>query len=63
MPEKMTAAMRRDAKEGQFSSISEFVRQLYRDYQEQRVLARLRKSQAEIAEGKGKVLRSLKDLR
>ena len=51
-------------KKGKYSTKSEFVRDLIRDRMEYEDLVRsVRKSQAEFRAGKGKVLRSLKDLR
>ncbi len=50
-------------KEGNFSSKSEFVRDLLRSWQERKLLAEIEASRREIASGKGKVLKSLRDLR
>ncbi len=63
LPEKMTKLVEREVKEGGFSTKSEFFRALIRMREENKLLEELRESQREIAEGKGKVLRSLKDLR
>lgn len=50
-------------KSGRYSSKSEFFRALIRLWQDEQLLQEIRESQKEIAAGKGKVLRSLKDLR
>lgn len=49
-------------KEGNYASTSEFFRDLLRNWRQNRLLSELRESQKEIKGGKGKVLRSLKDL-
>jgi len=48
---------------GQYASKSEFFRSLLRDWQEKNLTSKLKKSQQEIKQGKGKLLSSLKDLR
>lgn len=63
LPNKLAAFARREAKERNYASVSEFIRSLLRQYEETRILAELRQSQADARAGKGKVLRSLKDLR
>ena len=51
-------------KRGKYSSKSEFLRELIRErLEEEDLLRRVRISQKEIEQGKGKILRSLKDLR
>lgn len=51
-------------KKGKYSSKSEFLRELIRErVEEEDLIRRVRRSQKEIEQGKGKVLRSLKDLR
>ncbi|MDP2741813.1 MAG: ribbon-helix-helix domain-containing protein [bacterium] len=51
-------------KRGKYSSKSEFLRELIRArLEEDDLLRRVKISQKEIAQGKGKILRSLKDLR
>ena len=51
-------------KKGKYSSKSEFLRELIRERIEQEdLLNRVKISQKEIKQGKGKILRSLKDLR
>lgn len=49
---------------GSYSSASEFFRMLFRRWQkEEKLLRELEASRKEVREGKGKVLRSLADLR
>ncbi len=51
-------------KRGKYSSKSEFLRELIRArLEEDDLLRRVKVSQKEIRQGKGKILRSLKDLR
>jgi Arc/MetJ-type ribon-helix-helix transcriptional regulator len=51
-------------KKGKYSSKSEFLRELIREkFEEDDLVRRVRISQKEIEQGKGKILRSLKDLR
>lgn len=63
LPTKLVKVVKREVKVRGFASVSEFFRHLLRRWQEDELLAGLRESQREIAAGKGKVLRSLKDLR
>ena len=62
----MPASLKREVdtyvKEGQYASVSEFFRDMLRSWKRATLLSELRKSQKEIKEGKGKILRSLKDL-
>lgn len=50
-------------KSGRYSSKSEFFRDLIRLWQDEKLLNDVRESEKEFAEGRGRVLRSLKDLR
>jgi Arc/MetJ-type ribon-helix-helix transcriptional regulator len=52
-----------EVKVGGYASTSEFFRELLREWKKNNLLRELQQSRAEIAAGKGKVLRSLKDLR
>ena len=63
LPEKMATRVRREVKRGHYQSTSEFFRDLLRAWMDDRLLLDLHESQKEIAAGKGKTLRSLKDLR
>ncbi|MBI3638449.1 ribbon-helix-helix protein, CopG family [Candidatus Wolfebacteria bacterium] len=63
LPKEMNKEVERAVKSGQYASKSEFFRDLIRLWKEEQFLQELRKSQADIAAGKGKILKSLKDLR
>ncbi len=63
MPNEMVKVIKKEVKRGQYASTSEFFRGLVRSWQEEKLLIDLKESQSEIRKGKGKVLRSLKDLR
>ncbi len=63
LPENMARMVEKEVKSGKFATKSEFFRALIRKWEEKRLLAELRESQKEIAGGKGKILRSLRDLR
>lgn len=63
MPANMKKEVDTYVKEGQYASVSEFFRDLLRSWKEAKLLASLRESQREIREGKGKILKSFKDLR
>lgn len=62
LPAKMASFVRRESKEHNFASVSEFIRSLLREYEENRLLAKLRRSQADVRAGRVKLLRSLEDL-
>jgi len=63
LPAKLKNEVDIAVKDGQYATRSEFFRYLLRAWKEEQVLKELRKSQKEAAEGKGRVLKSLKDLR
>lgn len=63
LPSVMVKDVETEVKRGKYTSTSEFIRTLIREWQKKKLLAELRTSQKETKEGKGKVLRSLKDLR
>lgn len=62
LPDTMAKTVKKAVKTGDYSSTSEFFRHLVRDWQENKLMAELNDSKLEIASGKGKVLKSLKDL-
>lgn len=62
LPPNMVKMVEKEVKQSGFSTKSEFFRSLIRMWEENKLLEELKKSQREIAEGKGKVLKSLKDL-
>lgn len=63
LPPQMAKTIKNEVKTGDYSSVSEFFRDLLRDWQENKLLEELNASRAEIAAGKGKTLKSLKRLR
>ena len=63
LPEELNNDVEKAVKEGRFATKSEFFRHLLRLWKEDEALRGLRRSRRAIAGGKGKVLRSLKDLR
>lgn len=63
LPSSMAKTVKKAVKTGPYASTSEFFRDLLRDWQERKLLSELNESRTEIASGKGKVLKSLKDLR
>lgn len=62
LPEKLNREVDRAVKKGNYASKSEFFRDLLRLWKEEELLEELRESQREIAMGKGRVLKSVKDL-
>lgn len=63
VPRQVKEEMETAVKKGGFASKSEFVRDLMRLWKEEQLLKELRQSQREFAQGKGKLLKSLKSLR
>ena len=63
LPKEMVVDIKRGVKEGKFASTSEFMRHLIRVWNTEKLARDLKQSQKEFAQGKYKVLRSLKDLR
>lgn len=60
LPEEMAKMVEKGVKRGKFASTSEYIRYLIRSRE---LVEELEKSRREFEAGKGKVLRSLKDLR
>jgi len=63
LPSPMAKTVKTAVKSGSYASTSDFFRHLLRDWQENKLLAEINESRAEIVAGKGKVLNSLKSLR
>ncbi len=63
LPSQTVKIVKKAVKEGHYATTSEFFRCLLRDWQERKLLNELFESRQEIASGRGKILRSLKDLR
>lgn len=63
LPSELSTVVKDEVKTGKYSSISEFFRSLLRAWMEEKLVIELEEGEKEIAQGKGKVLRSFKDLR
>jgi Arc/MetJ-type ribon-helix-helix transcriptional regulator len=63
VPQKLKDLIEEEAAFGGYASKSEFLRDVIRSWQRQRLLEDIRISRREFKQGKGKVLKSLKDLR
>ena len=63
LPAELNNEVNKAVKGGRYATKSEFFRDLMRLWQEEQLLRGLRQSQEEIVNKKGKVLKSLKDLR
>jgi Arc/MetJ-type ribon-helix-helix transcriptional regulator len=63
LPAPLVKTVKSAVKKGNYASTSEFFRHLLRDWQEEKILSELKESKMEIAAGKGKTLKSLKNLR
>lgn len=63
LPEKMVKIVEDSVKKEHFSSKSEFFRSLLRSWMEGKLAKELDESREELRNGKGKLLKSLKDLR
>ncbi len=62
LPEETVNMIKQEAKQEGFVSVSEFIRHVIRVYNSKKLVKGVRQSEKEFAQGKGKVLRSLKDL-
>ena len=63
LPAPLVKAVKSTVKKNNYSSTSEFFRDLLRDWQAGKLLNELNESRKEISAGKGKSLGSLKELR
>ncbi|MBI4085824.1 MAG: ribbon-helix-helix protein, CopG family [Candidatus Liptonbacteria bacterium] len=63
LPAELKREVEKAVGTGQYATKSEFFRDLLRLWKEEQTLQELRGSQKEIVRGKGKILKSLKDLR
>jgi Arc/MetJ-type ribon-helix-helix transcriptional regulator len=63
LPKQTAMEVRSAVKKNHYISVSEFFRDLLRDWQAGNLLKELNQSRAELKAGKGKTLKSLKDLR
>ena len=60
---KLKKAIEAAVRDGGYASKSEFLRAIFRAWEDHEVLMSVRKSEKEFAQGKGIKLKSLKDLR
>jgi len=58
----MLKDLKKEAKKGQYASISEFIRFLIRDYQERKLLKDLKEARKEFKRGEFIEVNSLRDL-
>lgn len=63
LPMPLSAIVDQEVKSGKYASKSEFFRNLLRMWMEGRLLNELERSRDELKKGKGKLLKSLSDLR
>lgn len=64
LPRELGESLERLMRKGSYATKSEFLRELIRQrVEEEDLVKQIKKSEAEFRTGKGKVLRSLKDLR
>lgn len=63
LPKEMVLQIKKGVKEGGFSTTSEYMRHLIRLENTRRLVEEIELSRQEFKKGKGKLLRSLKDLR
>jgi len=64
LPKELLCSVDELVKKGKYATKSEFLRELIRErIAEEDLLVRIKKSENEFRVGKGKILRSLKDLR
>ena len=62
MPQALRHEVDNEIKSGDYSSVSEFFRDTIRAWKEEQLYQSVMKSRKEIAEGKGEILKSLRDL-
>ena len=63
LPKELNRAVEETIKKGSYSTKSEFFRELLRLWLEGKILRELAESRKELALGRGKLLKSLKELR
>ncbi len=63
LPQQLTAVVEETVASGEYASKSEFFRSLLRMWLEGKLSWELEQSRAELKAGRGKLLKSLKDLR
>ncbi len=63
LPKEMAEEIKREVKREGFASTSEFIRSLLREYRRAKLAEDLHEQTLKFEAGKGKLLKSLKDLR
>jgi putative addiction module CopG family antidote len=63
LPEGLNREIEKVIKKGKYSTKSEFIRELLRSHLEDELVRQVEESEREIRAGKGKILKSLHDLR
>jgi len=63
LPASLADEVRAEVAENGYASVSEFIRKLVRDWKKAKAINDVLESEKEFRQGKGKVLRSLADLR
>jgi len=63
LPEKLVKIIKKEVKGEGYASVSEFIRYLIRDWNTNKLAEELKKDRLNFEAGKGRVLKSLKDLR
>ena len=63
LPDTMAKTVKKEVKKGEFASTSEFFRHLIRLWNTRKLAQELNNDKKEFEAGKGKILKSLKDLR
>lgn len=63
LPQELTKVVEKEIKKGKYSSTSEFFRDLLRKWMNEELYYHVAQSERELRAGKGRKLRSLKDLR
>ena len=62
LPSATVKMIKTEVKKGGYASVSEFMRHLIRLWNTEKLVGDVKQSRKEFADGKGKVLKSLKDL-
>jgi Arc/MetJ-type ribon-helix-helix transcriptional regulator len=63
LPQSLASCVQEEVDSGQYATKSEFFRTLLRNWLENRLVKELDESHRELKTGKGKLLKTLKDLR
>lgn len=63
LTEELDRQVNEEVEKGNYATKSEFFRDLLRVWREEQVLREVKKSKKEILSGKGKILKSLRDLK